>query len=240
MAEDFKEGKRLYDLQNYHDALNYFQKLLSANPESADEEVFYYIGLCFSRLNKPDEAMQYIEQVVTTTKDTQRMQQCRLILAVLYTQTGRLTLADYELKKLLQSGCQTVPVMTALGYAAWAQSRESEAIEWYTKALELDPNNATALNGFGYVLADSNKDLTRALSYCRKALEVTPDSAAYLDSIAWIYYKLGLLKEAKTYIKRAKSRNPKNDEILNHYRAIFEQVAINNSAAKNSVSGGSR
>ena len=232
MADIFSEAVKLYGLRKYEEALRRLESILLSDGQEVSLDVLYYIGLCYVRISKPEEAMQFLEQVVTVCKDETRCNQCRLILAVLYVQTGRFTLADYELRKLLQNGCQTVPVLTALGYAAWAQKRTNEAVDWYAKALEIEPDNATALNGYGYVLACDSKDLTRALSLCRKALELVPDSAAYLDSIAWVYYKLGLLKEAKSYIKKAKARNPRHDEILSHYRVIYEQMADNNHALK--------
>ncbi|NLK46227.1 MAG: tetratricopeptide repeat protein [Treponema sp.] len=234
MADIFTEAVKLYGLRKYDESLRRLESILVSDGQDVDLDVIYYIGLCYVRISKPDEAMQFFEQIVTVCKDEKRCNQCRLILAVLYVQTGRFTLADYELRKLLQNGCQTVPVLTVLGYAAWAQKRTNEAVDWYAKALEIEPDNATALNGYGYVLACDSKDLTRALSLCRKALEISPESAAYLDSIAWVYYKLGLLKEAKSYIKKAKARNPKHDEILNHYRIIYEQMADN---SRSSIQG---
>ena len=129
-----------------------------------------------------------------------------------------------------REGLMGLPEWTHLNFSEIHSAKDGE--EGLAKALEIEPDNATALNGYGYVLACDSKDLTRALSLCRKALEIVPDSAAYLDSIAWVYYKLGLLKEAKSYIKKAKARNPKHDEILNHYRVIYEQMAENNHAIR--------
>lgn len=240
MTDVMSDGIQLYAYKKYDEALHFFESMISEDSDINDIDAIYYIGLCYVRLEKPESAIQYLEQVVTAGRSQKRIEQCRLLLAVLYTQTGRLTLADYELKSLLQSGCQTVNVLTTLAYSAWAQSRIGEAVEWYTKALEIEPDNPTALNGFGYVLADDGKDLTRALSMCRRALEIIPESPAYLDSIAWVYYKLGLLKEAKSYIKKAKSRSPKNSDILSHYRVIYEQLAENRESHRSAPNGGAK
>lgn len=228
MAENIlSEGIKLYAFRKYAEALRFFESIIPDESGINNLDIMYYIGLCYARLEKAEEAIQCLEQVVTASANMQRVKQCRLLLAVLYTQTGRLSLADYELRILLEGGYQSVNVLTALGYSAWAQERDSEAVDWYTKALEIDPDNPTALNGYGFVLASAGKDLTRALSLCRRALEIIPESPVYLDSIAWVYYKLGLLKEAKSYIKKAKNRSPKNDDILNHYKVIYEQMADN-------------
>lgn len=70
-------------------------------------------------------------------------------------------------------------------------------------------------------MASTGKDLTRALFLCKKAVDSNPNSAAYLDSLGWVYFKLGLLKEAKTFVKRALEHNPDNEEIKNHYQEIL-------------------
>lgn len=237
MTDLLNEGIKLYTFKKYEEAVRLLESIVSVDTDGEDLDIAYYIGLSYARLERANSAIQYLEQVVTASTDESRVQQCRLILAVLYTQTGRLKLADYELKVLLDCGFQTATVLATLGYSAWAQDRSGEAVEWYTKALEVEPNNPTALNGYGYVLATNGKDLTRALSLCRRALEIIPESSAYLDSIAWIYYKLGLLKEAKSYIKKAKNRNPKSDEINKHYRVIYDQMAENKNAARNATGG---
>ncbi len=240
MTKLLDEGITLYSQKKYSDALQFFKSILPQEASSLSLELAYYIGFCYVRLNQPDEAMSYLEHFVTNSTNEQRVNQCRLVLAVIYSQTGRVSLADFELQKLLENGCQTVNVLSALGYSAWVQEKNSEAAEWYEKALQIDPENPTALNGFGYVLASGGKDLTRALSMCKKALDIIPEYPAYLDSMAWIYYKLGLLKEAKQYIKKAKKKNPGNNEIASHYRVIYEQMNDNRNATGTRAAAGGK
>jgi len=37
----------------------------------------------------------------------------------------------------------------------------------------------------------------------REAVEKKPDNSSYLDTIGWVYFKLGEYKEAKKYIEKA-------------------------------------
>ena len=94
------------------------------------------------------------------------------------------------------------------------------AIADLRKTLELEPDNATALNGMGYVLACGNRDLTQALSYCKRALDKAPASAACLDSIGWVYFKLGLKKDAERYLSQAQALLPDNPDIAEHIRLL--------------------
>ncbi len=226
MADTFSEGISLYRMRNYKDALAVF---LSASPhaESADGgsgiselDIAYYVGLCYARLNRYDEALLYLEQVVTAEQDEKRVCQCRLTLAVIYSKTERTRLARYELEALVESGYQTIQTLNALAYTSWVEGKREEALDLYRRALEIDENNATALNGLGYCLASMNQELTKALFYCKKALDQNPDSAAYLDSLAWVYFKMGLTKEALSFVKRAKEKDSTSREIEEHLAEI--------------------
>ena len=143
-----------------------------------------------------------------------------MALAYVYSVTGRYRLAEYELERLKESGRESVQVFAFLGYTAWAQGRAEDGMRMYGKALELDPENANALNGMGYILACEGKDGARALTLCRKAVDQKPDNPAYLDSLAWAYYRLGFVADAMDQIGRALSIAPGEAEIREHARAI--------------------
>ena len=77
------EGISLYVQNKFSDALAFFLAL--PDDSGADNfELAYYIGLCYARLEKYDDALMYIEQVVTGGKDYQRVLQCRYLLAIIY------------------------------------------------------------------------------------------------------------------------------------------------------------
>lgn len=232
MAESIKDGIVLYQSGKYTDALTLFLSLPAPDLNSLEQsgagvELAYFIGLSYARLQRYDEAILYLEQVVTSDTGGKRINQCRLTLAIIYSLTGRSRLADFELNQLLETGFQTAEVYAALAYVEWEQKNTSKTIEHYEKALAVNSNCASALNGLGYVLACVGRDLTRALSLCKRATDISPESATFLDSLGWVYYKLGLLAEAQAYIKRAHAKNTKKPEIEEHYKTIIEDSAIN-------------
>jgi tetratricopeptide (TPR) repeat protein len=215
------EGIRLYRQKRWDLAL---VELLSINTErfGPDEnvELAYYLGLCYTKLERYDDALLYLEQVVTTGQDLLRTYQCRMVLAYIYAITKRSKLAEFELKRLVKSGFESVQLYTTLAYAALNQKQFKQAIEYYEKALALDGNNATALNGLGYVLVDSNMDLIKGLRCCKKAVDLKPNNAAYLDSLGWAYFKNGELLEARTWLRRAIQAAPHMNEIKEHFKTV--------------------
>jgi len=179
----------------------------------------YVLGLERARAEEWDEALLYLEQVVTGEPASERGKQCRMALAYVYAMTGRFRLAEYEVRKLMEAGAQSAQLMAFMGYAAWAQGRADEAIASYGKAVALDPENANALNGLGYALACEGREPAKALTCCRKAVDKKPGNPAYLDSLGWAYYRLGYFEEARDYLGRALARAPDEPEIQSHVRA---------------------
>jgi Cytochrome c biogenesis factor len=188
--------------------------------EASQFELAYLYGICHARLEEWDDALLYLEQVVTGDPEPSRNKQCRMALAYVYAVTGRHRLAEYELERLREVGGESVQVYAFLGYTAWAQGKAEEAQAMYAKALEIDPENANALNGMGYVLACEGKDGARALTLCRKAADIKPDNPAYLDSLGWAYFQLGFLDDAADQIGRALALAPGEAEIREHARIL--------------------
>ena len=219
------EGKSLYRQKVYSQALAFFLALPSET--SADRiEIAYYLGLCYAKLEKYDDSLLFLEQVVTSGADIERVWQCRFILAVIYVISGRRRLADFELNKLLETGYMTSSVYAAIAFVAWQQQDVNKCIEYYEKSLKTDDENISSLNGLGYVLACQEKDLTRALSLCKQAVKIAPKSAACLDSLGWVYYKMGLYKDALQYLNDAEQIAPDNVEIANHIKSVRLKAGI--------------
>lgn len=69
--------------------------------------------------------------------------------------------------------------------------------------LKQEPRNPAALNFLGYLLADHNRKLEEAEILIQQAVAQDPDNGAFLDSLGWVYYRLGRVEEARTKLERA-------------------------------------
>ena len=213
------EGIRLLKRGQYERAL---QHLLDAHVESPEyPELSYYLGLCYTHLGRHDEALLYLEQVVTSELSFTHVYQSRMILGYIYSVTGRFRLAEFEFRKLLDDGFDSARTHAALGYVFYEEDDLDGAVAELERALELDPDNSNALNSLGYILADSGRDPRRAVDCCRRAVRRQPKNPVYLDSLGWAYYKLGRTDEARDVLRSALEAAPGNREIAAHLREIM-------------------
>ncbi len=213
------EGIRLLKRGQYERAL---QHLLNAHVESPDyPELSYHLGLCYTHLERYDEALLYLEQVVTSELSFTHVYQSRMILGFIYSVTGRFRLAEFEFRKLLDDGFDSARTHAALGFVLHAQGDTDAAVLELERALELDPDNSNALNSLGFILADTGKDPRRAVDCCRRAVRRHPRNPAYLDSLGWAYFRLGQVDEARDVLRSALESAPGNKEIAAHLREVL-------------------
>ncbi len=74
--------------------------------------------------------------------------------------------------------------------------------------IEQEPDNTKALNFLGYNYAQKNIKLEKAQEFLTKAVSIVPDDPAYLDSLAWLYYRQGKYQEAEQYMLKALNTQP--------------------------------
>ncbi|GHU38751.1 hypothetical protein FACS1894190_01050 [Spirochaetia bacterium] len=222
MASDtFEEAVRYYKMKRWDIALQTFLMVESEEfKEEEKMELAYYLGLCYTKMERYNDALLYLEQVVTGNTSSLRICQCRLTLAYIYMITRRPKMAQFELERLVKNGFSSPQIYTLLAYSALVQEQHAQAVDYYEKALQIDSANTTALNGLGFLLVEANIDLPRGLELCKKAVEKKPQNAAYLDSLGWAYFKSGEVSDARNYLRRALDIAPRQKEIAGHMKAV--------------------
>ena len=95
------------------------------------------------------------------------------------------------------------------------------AEEEFRKGLAIDPQNAAIENDFGYMLVDRGVKLDEATAMIQKAVRYDPQNGAYLDSLAWAYYKQGEYAMAEDTERKAVLRQPNDPSLLAHLGAIY-------------------
>jgi tetratricopeptide (TPR) repeat protein len=71
------------------------------------------------------------------------------------------------------------------------------------KVIEMKPDYAHAYNALGYTLADRTNRLAEAKELIDKAYHLAPEDPFILDSLGWVYFRLGNNPEALKYLQIA-------------------------------------
>lgn len=120
-------------------------------------------------------------------------------------------LTQYEQKK----------VLGLLSQALYESGDPASATEVGEKALKLDPEDVVNLNNVGYFYAEANLQLERALELTQKAVAMAPDKGIFVDSLGWVYYKMGRYEEAERELVRAAWLSPQQSEIRYHLGVLY-------------------
>ena len=118
-----------------------------------------------------------------------------------------------------------------LGAIYERQKKFDQAEQEFRKVLDVNPNNASVLNYYGYMLADRGVRLDEATSMIQRAVTQEPSNGAYLDSLGWAYYKQNKLTEAEENLRKAVDRQSHDPTILGHLGDVYAKLGQQERAA---------
>ena len=149
-------------------------------------------------------------------------QAAHLILAE--AQILRRSKAHKEVFDLLNDGLKKLPDYPELLYdralAADKLGKFNIVEQDLRKLIKLKPDNAHAYNALGYSLAERGAQLPEALKLIRKAVELSPEDPYIMDSLGWVYYRMGNFVEGLNYLNLAFAARP-DPEIAAHLGEVL-------------------
>ncbi|WP_236668900.1 tetratricopeptide repeat protein [Hymenobacter rubidus] len=93
----------------------------------------------------------------------------------------------------------------------------------YEAALVSDPNNVQVLNNYSYFLSLRGEKLDKAKQMSGKVIKQFPENDTYLDTYAWVLYKMKDYAGAKSTLEKA-AQTTKDGSIIEHYGDILYQL----------------
>ena len=129
-------------------------------------------------------------------------------------------------KRYAEAAKDARAALVRLGYAPGLQFALAAALErsgaWdesvkeFRTLLAKSPDNAAALNYLGYMFADRGVNLPEAKEMLTKAVGLDPTSGAFLDSLGWVYFRLGEVDRAEKYLTEALRLEPFDATVQEH------------------------
>ncbi len=196
-------------------ALSHYQQVIAGD---------HYLGakgraaLILTRQGRFDEALSMLRQSKAQTKE----ERFRLGLA----EAGVLREAKRsgEAFEVLEQLLKESPDDPELLYESALTAERIGRLEVFEARLRrliaLKPDDAHALNALGYSLADRNVRLDEAYDLIKKASDLKPQNPFIMDSLGWVLFRQGKVKEGLQLLQAAYKLRP-DPEIAAHIGEVL-------------------
>jgi tetratricopeptide (TPR) repeat protein len=87
-----------------------------------------------------------------------------------------------------------------------------------------EPDNYMVLNNYSYYLAERGEKLEKARELSSDVVRNNPENATFLDTHAWVLYKLQSFEEAEKYILYALDKGGENDPEINEHAGDIQKA----------------
>jgi Flp pilus assembly protein TadD len=88
------------------------------------------------------------------------------------------------------------------------------------RVIKMKPDYAHAYNALGYTLADKTNRLAEARDLIEKAYKLSPDDPFIMDSLGWVYFRMGQVAPALKHLQTAYTTRP-DPEIAAHLGEVL-------------------
>jgi tetratricopeptide (TPR) repeat protein len=199
-------------------ALAHLRKI---NPD--DEEFSNSIALqvkILTDLKRSAEAITLVQKLIDNPSRRQPLYYS--LLAGIYENQEQFARSVETLEKGMELYPDNVQLLFEYGLLLEQEEKQVEAIASMEKVLTLQADHVEALNYLGYTWAEKNVHLDKALEYVKKAITLKPDNGYILDSLGWVYFRMGDLEKARAELERAIALIPGDPNIHEHLGDVYQ------------------
>jgi tetratricopeptide (TPR) repeat protein len=176
-----------------------------------------------------DGAVQLLEKELA--KSSTRKPSFIIFLASLYRQKEEIERGREVYEQGMELFPDNIDLLYSYGIFLEKIKDQEQAMAIMQQVLNLEPDNAAALNYVGYTWADKNVHLEKAYEYIKKAVDLMPEDGFIRDSLGWVYFKMDDTDQAIIELERALEMVDSDPVIHEHLGDVYlhkgdEQKAI--------------
>ncbi len=230
-ALHFQMGFDYLRLKQFTKAVGEFEIVTRLTPK--DDQARYILALIYAQLNEAKKAAdQYEILLEKKLQERQSNIQLRLILSQLYFFEKDFSRVKDHCKKILEMAPLNESAFFMLAIVANEEGRFDDAIAGFKEILIRNPEFADAMNSLAYLYAEQNMELQDALVLADKAVASEPSNGSFVDTLGWVYFKLGDNEKAFEFLKMA-SRLLLDPVILDHLAQVYYKKGMTKEAKEN-------
>ncbi len=252
-------GYLRFEARQFRAAEDLFERAVESGP--GEYEAAFFLGVVRRRIGEGDAALQAFETIppdhshfaeartqiasiyerrglydraLAEVERASKLDPSRdldLYAATLRGKSGDFDGAVSHVERLLAEAPDDDELLFNLGVVYGEARRTEEAIAFMQRALERNPDNASALNYIGYTWAERGVRLDEAERMITRAIELRPDDGFIVDSLGWVYYmrarpllQHGRSREATRFLERALAELERADRLTGGDPVISEHL----------------
>jgi tetratricopeptide (TPR) repeat protein len=159
-----------------------------------DREVYLRLGIVYTRAKSWNEALDALAKAEQLSTKPDDKAAVQFLRGDLYQRQKMFDQAEAEFRKVLATTSPT------------------------------DPQAAATLNYLGYMNADRGVKLEESLNYVKQAVTFEPNNGAYLDSLGWVYFKLGKYDQAEENLTKAEAHMNSDPTVQEHLGDLYQKT----------------
>ncbi len=191
-------GRLAEDQQGWLEAIDYYDRV-------TDGQFFIEarsrIGALLARLGRLDEAAEHMAELREQRPD---------MALQLFLFEGEYLRQEGAYQDAIDALAEGLDVFPGNAELLYARALIAERIDRFDileadlrQIIDNDPESAHALNALGYTLADRGERLEEARQLIERAYALAPEDYAIIDSMGWLFYRLGDAEKALQYLQSA-------------------------------------
>lgn len=159
-----------------------------------DREIYLRLGIMYTRAKRWNDALEALAKAEQMSTKPDEKANIWFLRGDLYQRQKMYDQADTEFRKILATAPPT------------------------------DPQSAATLNYLGYMNADRGVKLDESLNFIKQALTFEPNNGAYLDSLGWVYFKMGKYDLSEENLTKAESRMGADPTVQEHLGDLYQKT----------------
>ena len=220
-------GDALYKQGRYEEALEVARVAVEQDPDSF--KAHSNLGAVLSELDHVEEAETHLRRAIAlNSQDVALSQKLAAKLAEGLMPQGRYTEAIdalVEAVALDSSSSQVAELHFLMGMAA-QDSGQSEAVEYYMRAFEIDPYHTKAIRRLAHLRLE-HQHYDESLELFQRLIEIDPNDAVAYGNMGIVFFYLGRSDEALQRFDQALSLDPTLASARANREAVLEAIKGN-------------
>jgi len=205
----------LENVNRFEDAIAVYKGIPDGSPFHWNARIRTAANM--NSLNRIDETVSLLQSMAKERpKDTSALITTARILRFEERFEEAIAAYDEVIKRIGTLSARHWTLLYERGIALERSKQWGRAEADFLKALSFRPEEASVLNYLGYSWIDQGINLVRAREMIEKAVSKRPNDGYVVDSLGWVFYRLGRYEEAVKHLERAVELRPQDPIINDH------------------------